>query len=168
MGEIIYEIRMGKGFWMWSFWVMIAGFLGMAIFIPDQPALARWSLVITALVLFLVMPDIRAVYGTEGIKLTFGIGGIWRKKIKRDEVTYISVAEFNPIKHFGGWGIKYGRGEFKGVLMWSMITKEPRGIFVETISGKKYLIGDTEPETTLTLLGTVYPIDPGMGADKGT
>ena len=162
IGETIHEEKMVNAFWVWSMWIMIAGFIAMAVFIPDQPAIARWSLVGSAVILLLVLPDIRAVYGTDGIRLTFGIGGIWKKKITRDEVTYISIVEFNPMKHFGGWGIKYGRGEFRGVLMWSMITKEPRGILVETVNGKKYLIGDREPDTTLTLLGSVYPVDPGM------
>ena len=83
---------------------------------------------------------------------------MWKVRIQRDEITSISITEFHPVKDFGGWGIKGGRGRFKGTLMWAMPATGNRGILVETTKGKKYLIGDTDPETTLTIIGSVYPI----------
>ena len=163
MGETIHEVKMVKGFWLWSFWAMVIGFLGMAVFIPDQQISDRLVLTAMAVFMLLLVPDMKAIYGTEGIVLTFGVKGIWKKRIPRDEVTYISIVEFRPLRDFGGWGIKGGHGEFKGVLMWAMPTKKARGIMVETVSGRKYLLGDEEPDETLTFISSAYPVEPRSG-----
>jgi hypothetical protein len=140
-------------------WLITIGIICMAIFIPDQPLVSRLFLIITAVLMLLIIPDMKAVYGSDGIILTFGVKGIWKKRIARGDITRVSIAKFNPMKHFNGWGIRYGRREFVGVLMWAMPTREPRGILVETAKGRKFLIGDEDPETTLTLLASVYPVD---------
>ena len=163
MGETIHEVNMVKGFWLYLFWVLILGFMAMAIFIPDQPAVDRIVLVVVGASMLLLVPDMKAVYGTDGIVLTFGYRGIWKKRIPKDQVTYIYVTEFSPMKDFGGWGIKGGWGRFKGVLMWAMPTKKPRAILVEMISGKKLLIGDESPDETLAMISGIYPVDPGSG-----
>lgn len=141
---------------------MVIGFIAMIFLIPDQPIGATLSLIGVVVMFLLIVPDMKAKYGSDGIRLTFGIKGIWHKNIPRDDITRISIVEFSPIKHFGGWGIKYGRGEFARVLMWAMPRKEPRGIMVETVKGRKFLIGDEDPDTTLTMLASVYPVDTGL------
>ena len=130
----------------------------MAVFYPDQWLGARLVLVFDALIIVLVTPDMRAKYGTEGVKLTFGVKGIWRERIPREDIAHISIVEFGPMKDFGGWGPKLVQGKFVNTVMWALPTKKPRGILLETTKGKKYIIGDENPDATLALLASVYPM----------
>jgi hypothetical protein len=159
LGEIIHETRTGHPFWTWAFGIMIALFIALAIFAPDQPVEARAVLVFVSLCLLLAFPDMHAYFGTEGIKLTFGIGGIWKKRIPRDTVTRVCIVKFSGLRHFGGWGIKFGMGKFAGTLMWGMPVKGSRGVWVETNRGRKYLITDSDPEATLESIREYYPAD---------
>jgi len=156
MGTAVHEIRLTGSFWTVSFVIAALCFFAAGIFIPDQPLFAQLMMFASGVLFFLIVPDIRAFYGTEGIKLTFGLKGMWKVRIPRDEITNISIVEFNALREFGGWGIKGGRGRFKGTLMWAMPSTGNRGILVETTKGKKYLIGDTDPETTLTIIAGIY------------
>ena len=159
MGVIIHEVRLTGAFWTYSFVIAALLFFAAGVLIPDQPLFAQLMMFGSGILFILIVPDIRAFYGTEGIKLTFGLKGMWKARIRLGDITKISIIEFNPMKDFGGWGIKGGRGRFKNTLQWAMPSTGKRGILVETAKGKSYLIGDTEPETTLTILSSMYPVE---------
>ena len=168
VGEIIQEVRLTKPFWTISFIVVGIALIGVAILTRSQPLAVRLMLCASVLIILVVIPDIRAFYGKEGIKVTFGPGGIWKIRIPRDEVTLISIIEFNPMRDFGGWGIKAGRLQYRGVLMIATTASGNRGLFIETVRGKKYVIGHRDLEGTLGMLGELYPVESGVGSHNVT
>ncbi len=158
MGEPILEIRMTRPVFPILMFIGALAFFAGAVFLPEQPLFLRLMTFGSGIIFLLVLPDIRAFYGTEGIKLTFGIGGIWKKKIRRDDVTRISIIEFNPMRDFSGWGIKSGRGRFSDTLMWAMPTKGNRGMLVEMSNGRKVLIAHADLDAAFAALSSFYPV----------
>ena len=159
MGEIIHTTRTGRPFWTTSFAMMSILFVCMAFFIPDQPLIANIILIIVALMVLLAYPDMPVHYGTEGMLLKFGVGGMWKVRIYKANIANVEITEFNGLKQFGGWGIHGGIGKFYGTLMWGMPVKGSRGIWVKTKRGKKYLIPDPNPEETIEAIKAYYQVD---------
>ena len=63
-----------------------------------------------------------------------------RQVISFDSVTSCEVRTYNPIKEYGGWGIRYGkRGKAYNV-------SRNRGVQIEFHAGKPLLIGSKKPE----------------------
>lgn len=65
------------------------------------------------------------------------------KKIKPDEIKEWTVAEYNPVKEFGGWGLRFSFRK-KGGKAINMAGK--MGLRIILTSGKKILIGTQNPE----------------------
>ncbi len=159
MGETIHTTRTGPPFWTASFAIMCVLFICMALFIPDQPLEAKSVIFVVALMVLLAYPDMPAIYGTGGVMLKFGIGGMWKARIDIADITGVSITEFNGLTQFGGWGIHGGMGKFKGTMMWGMPVKGSRGIWISTSKGRKYLIPDPAPEETIEAIKLYYPVD---------
>ena len=63
-----------------------------------------------------------------------------RQVISLESVSYCEVRTYNPIKEYGGWGIRYGKsGKAYNV-------SGNRGVQLEFYSGKPLLIGSQKPE----------------------
>lgn len=62
------------------------------------------------------------------------------RSIKPDEIDKYEVKKYNPIKDYGGWGIRYGlKGKAYNV-------RGNRGVLFEMKNGKKFLLGTQDPE----------------------
>jgi len=159
MGETIHKIRTGHPYWTWGFGILIVFMLCMAIYASREDITGSFIVLFVALSLLLSLPDMQTYFGTDGIMLTFGVGGIWKKRIKRDEITSVTITSFSGLKDFLGWGIKYGMGKFNRTLMWGMPVNGSRGIWITTKKGKKYLIPDPDPDMTIEYIKNYYPVD---------
>jgi len=72
------------------------------------------------------------------------------KMINWSEVSRVEVTRYNPLKEYGGWGIRYGR---KGK---ALNVRGNYGMMIEFHGGKNLLIGTQKPEElqrTLHALG---------------
>ena len=159
MGEKIHTIRTGHPFWTVGFMLLIAFFIIFAILNPGGMLIEYLILAFVCVCLLLAFPDMRAYFGTEGILLTFGIGGIWKKRVAMMDIKRVTIEPFSGLKHFGGWGMRYGMGKFSGTMMWGMPVKRSRGIWVETSKGRNVLIPDPDPEATMESIKNCYPVD---------
>ena len=165
MGELIHKIRTGHPWWTYGFALMIAVFIVMAYVARNDDPMGPVVILFVAASLLLAFPDMQTYFGTEGILMTFGIAGIWKVRVKREDVTRVSVTKFNGLTEFGGWGIRGGWGKFFRTTMWGMPVMGSRGIWVETSSGRKYLIPDSDPDTTIEAMRRYYPVE--MEVDGG-
>ena len=57
--------------------------------------------------------------------------------------------EYAPLKDFGGYGIRFGKG------MKAYILRGTRGVKITTLNGKKYLVSSDHPERLLAVLQMV-------------
>jgi hypothetical protein len=60
--------------------------------------------------------------------------------IQKVDIRGIAVVKYNPIKDYGGWGVRIGS---KG---WAYTVRGNDGIMIHLASGKKTLIGTSKPE----------------------
>lgn len=77
---------------------------------------------------------------TEDDSLTVSFGAFhWpRWRFPFNEIVSCEPIRFNPLKDFGGWGIRKGRG------MVGLIAKGPAGIKITTQGGKTYVISTSD------------------------
>ncbi|NVL91956.1 MAG: hypothetical protein HWN71_02845 [Desulfobacterales bacterium] len=54
---------------------------------------------------------------------------------------------YNPLKDYGGWGIRYGRGGR------AYNVSGNRGVYLELSNGKSLLIGSLQPEELARAIG---------------
>jgi hypothetical protein len=95
---------------------------------------------VLAVAFALLNGGMRAVVNRENIKVRLGLVG-WRVlKIQNSEIIAVEIMEFSPLKDFGGYGIRFGKG------MFAFFLKGPRGVKVTLKNGMKYLIGTDHPE----------------------
>ena len=62
------------------------------------------------------------------------------QKIPFEDIRHCEVRTYNPIREFGGWGIRYGRGGK------AYNVSGNRGVQIELPTGKRLLIGSQRPE----------------------
>jgi hypothetical protein len=95
---------------------------------------------VLAVAFALLNGGMRAVVTRENIKVRLGLVG-WRVlKIQNSEIIAVEIMEFSPLKDFGGYGIRFGKGMFAFYL------KGTRGVKITLKNGMKYLIGSDHPE----------------------
>ena len=78
------------------------------------------------------------------------------RTIARADIRRLEVITYNPIRDYGGWGIRYGR---KGL---AYNVRGDKGLLIELDSGKRLLIGTGRPEEMEAFLRAKgYPLRPG-------
>ena len=63
------------------------------------------------------------------------------RTISRDEITSVKAATYEPMREFGGWGIRLGRG---GSRAYSMAGD--RGVEIILTNGKRVVLGSLDPD----------------------
>jgi len=62
------------------------------------------------------------------------------QKIPFEHIVHCEVRTYNPIREFGGWGIRYGKGGK------AYNVSGNRGVQLDLVNGKRLLIGSGRPE----------------------
>ena len=78
--------------------------------------------------------------------IRWGAIGLKVLRLNTAEITGTELIEFSPLRDFGGYGIRYGRG------MSAYYLRGNRGVKLTMINGKKYVIGSDRPEQLLDWL----------------
>lgn len=104
------------------------------------------------LILFLMMRLI-TVIDTKGMSVRFFPIYINEKKILWEEIENIYVKTYQPIKEFGGWGIRIS---YKNGMAFS--TKGKYGIQIVLKNGKKILIGTQKPHEAQDIISQYFPM----------
>lgn len=109
------------------------------------------SLILAAVGMFLVIPNggQRISVTRDNVTIRWGIVGFTVLKLKMKEITGAELREFSPLKEFGGYGIRFNREMHAYYMRGSL------GVKLDTISGKKYLIGSDHPENLLAVIQTI-------------
>ncbi len=111
-----------------------------------------WFSILIALVgiaLTLVYGGFRTLVTREAVAVRMGMLGIRLLRLKTSDITSAESHNFQPLKDFGGYGIRFNK-EMKAYFL-----KGDRGVKITTRAGKKYLIGSDHPERLATVISTV-------------
>ncbi len=111
-----------------------------------------WLSVLMALVgIALVLPygGFRTLVTREAVTVRMGMLGIRLLKLKIPDIASAELHSFQPLKDFGGYGIRFN-GEMKAYYL-----RGNRGVKITTRAGKKYLIGTDHPERLATVISTI-------------
>jgi hypothetical protein len=163
MEQPLYEYRDAQPGLKWMIVVVGIGFLAMAVFMPnDQTAPPAFLLGLRFVFLFfsvltlVVTPDVRLRAFTDHLEIRYGFTDLTKFNLNYGKITKIEAVTYNPVKDFGGWGIKNGGGKWKG---WTAYTASisNKALAIETTE-KKYLIGCNNPEEAETMLRNVVGI----------
>ena len=141
----------------WSYWSvqkvphrLLLGTLGAffilgAVAIPDGPLLARLLLLAGGLLVLVVCSGgLHTVVTPRRLVVRAGHFGPPLLRIATSEIAEVAVPEFDPVRDFGGWGVRRGfMGDFAGVWAFNFAGS---GVLVRTRRGKRYLIGTDHPE----------------------
>lgn len=62
------------------------------------------------------------------------------RRIPMEQIVAAEVRELRPIRDFGGWGLRYGRGTK------AYLARGSRGVYLRMASGRDIVIGSQQPE----------------------
>jgi hypothetical protein len=155
----------------WSYWSVqktphrfLFGTLGAAFVlgafaIPDGPLWARvLFLVGGVLTLTVCGGGLRTVVTPRRLVLRAGYLGPPLLRLATSEIAEVAVPDFDPLRDFGGWGIRRGLfGAFAGVWAFNFAAS---GVLVRTRQGKRYLIGTDQPERLAAALNAARGVRP--------
>jgi hypothetical protein len=156
----------------WSYWAVqkvphrfLFGTLGVAFIlgafvIPDGPLWARALLLVGGLpALAFCGGGLRTVVTPRRLVLRAGYLGPPLLRLATSEIAEVAVPDFDPVRDFGGWGIKRGLfGTFAGVWAFNFASS---GVLVRTRQGKRYLIGADQPDRLAAALNAARERPPG-------
>ncbi|MBU1023457.1 hypothetical protein KKB99_04125 [bacterium] len=153
--------------WM-NFLMLLVGFgmIALGVIMPDPPSdpLELWglriSMIFFGLLPIVCCPRYHISFRYDSIIITVGYLNLIKVRLDRKKITHVGTIEWNPLKHFGGSGIKGGMGPFKGYMCFNILSGS--GIEIKTTE-KNYVIemGEMERNRILSLIGD-YP----MAKDK--
>ncbi len=95
----------------------------------------------------------------DGIKVTYGVLGWPRWMFKREDIEWYRPVTFSPLRDFGGWGIKMGRGNRMCIN-----ARGNKGVEIKLHGRKRtYVIGSDDPDVLVIAIKTATGIPPREG-----
>ena len=70
------------------------------------------------------------------------------RRIPFEQIISVEVRELRPIRDFGGWGLRYGKGTK------AYLARGNRGVHLDMASGLDIVIGSQQPETLAATIRT--------------
>ena len=61
--------------------------------------------------LYLLFGSLRTRVTSEAVEISWGLSGIIRKVVSFSQIESMEPVTYRPIREFGGWGIRFGRGK---------------------------------------------------------
>jgi hypothetical protein len=105
-----------------------------------------FTLLISVAAVVFIYGGQRVIVTREEVSVRWGLAGIKVLRLAAAGIAGTELTEFSPLKDFGGYGIRYG----KGITAYYLSGR--RGVKVSNADGKKYLIGSDHPERLLAVL----------------
>lgn len=157
--EPLYECRDHQPAMKYGLIAMAVGLMIMPFVVPmegEPPAdvwILRLMLLFCGLLIFVAMPDIKIRATQEYVEVRYGMLNLINFRLSNEKITSIKAVKYNPVKDFGGWGIKYGRGKWRGWFAYTgSITNT--ALSIETTE-KNYLIGCSVPSEAEAMLSNI-------------
>jgi len=104
---------------------------------------------ISAFAFLVLYGGIRVMVTPNRLVVNLGILGVHLLNLDTQQISSVQVIGFSPLRDFGGYGIRVGRG------MVAFYMRGNRGVLVTTRAGKKFLIGSDHPERLAAVLKSV-------------
>jgi len=134
-----------------------------ALFLPLLWDTVSWLTVIPIVssvsIGVLLYGGLRVQAARRQLVVCLGIMGLRLLRIPFDEIASAEVQTFNPLREFGGWGLRFGRpqwalsgGKRRGV--WAFYFRGTQGVKVVRNDGRIYLIGSDHPERLCVVIRT--------------
>ena len=133
--------------WMSSMmWIIGLGLIAMGAFLPNDPTAPENPLVMKGLMVMLFVfgllpiilcPRYHVSFREDMVVITVGYFNLIKVKLARNKITHVGLIKWNPMKNFGGSGIKGGFGEFSGYICFNILSGT--GIEIKTTE-KNYVI----------------------------
>jgi hypothetical protein len=120
--------------WLGEGWTLVGAFLGVGL------------ILIGVLMMLFTFSGQRALLTRQSLAVRWGAIGLRVLNLNTAEIVTAELMEFSPLKDFGGYGMRYGRG------MTAYYFRGNRGVKVTTIKGKQILVGSDHPERLLIVL----------------
>lgn len=79
----------------------------------------------------------------------FGFFPLYWKMLSISEIRYAIAVEFQPMRDFGGWGLKGLAKSRNGILLGG---NPSRGLMIETLDRRRYILSFTDAEPVLRAL----------------
>ncbi len=115
-----------------------------------------WAGIVTLVVgIMLIIPygGQRTLVTRSQVAIRWGILGIRVLRLKIADITGVEIHEFQPLKDFGGYGIRVNRE------MWAYYLRGNRGVKITRTQGKTVLIGSDHPEALLAVLQGITSLE---------
>ena len=144
----------------WLLFITGIMMFAMAVFMPDDPKLPDWGMwgtrlmfVFFGVLTIIVLPEVRGRAFSDRLEIRYGLTKLISFSLDNTKIVRIEAVEYDPMREFGGWGIKRGGGKWKG---WTAYTGSisNKALAIETTE-KNYLIGCNNPEEAETMLRNV-------------
>jgi hypothetical protein len=129
----------------WVSVAVIGASLAMAIGAVVFYILSPWLtllLAIPAVAMVAFYGGLRITVDADRLVVSLGLGNIPLRKLPLDQIASVAVVNFSPLADFGGWGIRYSWRK----RTWGYFLRGRVGVRIETVKGKRYLLGSDEPE----------------------
>ncbi|MCX6645393.1 MAG: hypothetical protein NTY09_03415 [bacterium] len=157
MEQPLYEYRDTQPALKWMIVIVGIGMFAMAIFMPNDPTAPpalmwglRFFLLFFSVLTIVVTPDVRLRAFADHLEIRYGLTKLISFNLDYGKITKIEAVTYNPLKDFGGWGIKSGGGKWKGWMAYTASISN-KALAIETTE-KKYLLGCNNPEEAETML----------------
>jgi len=105
-------------------------------------------MIVIGVLLFTIVGGLQTFVTADAVKIRFGLFRLRILNIKTVDITTIAIRKFSPLKDFGGYGMRYGKG------MKAYFLGGNRGVKLTLANGKKYLIGSYQPEKLAAAIQT--------------
>lgn len=157
------EVQRFRQLWLW---LLVAGICGLSIWsfvqqlIMDKPfgqnPAPDAAVVVIAAIFGLGFPvlfysiNLTTEVRSDGLYVRFFPFHLSFHRIAPDALIMYEVHTYRPLRDYGGWGIRYGRGGR------AYNVSGDRGVMLELSDGSRLLIGSQKPEELANAIGLAF------------
>ena len=155
-GRYAEENKFLNGYLNYVFIIPLIMFLIFYYYTPDiEPSNDIFPLIIVTITLAfipLMFGKMTTIVQYDNLIVSFGYIGLIKKEIALSNIQESEIVDFNPLKQFGGWGIKIGKYNDKKTLLFAL--SGDKGFLVKLKEQIRYygrgvdqiIIGSKQPE----------------------
>ncbi|MFA6553266.1 MAG: hypothetical protein WCT27_02465 [Patescibacteria group bacterium] len=162
---LFHEIQKSKPWWMYmiigilftmSLWSFVQQILLGRPFGSSPPP--DWSVWLILAICGIGMPWLflsgKQIITFDGKNISASYVPFWKTTFALEQVEKYYARDFNPMRDFWGWGIRYGLMKNSKWVMAYVYFDETRGVKFELKNGRRILIGSRQTDQFLKTLDT--------------
>jgi len=154
----IYTVTTESKIFSFIMLLLVIWFIVLGVIFPDPPenfverTLLRLLIFAFAFMIFMFVPRYKISFRESCVVISVGYYPFFRVRLDRNKITHVGLVQWNPLKDFGGSGIKHGFGKYKNY--WCFNVLGGKGIEIKTTE-KNYAIevSELERHRLLSMIG---------------